>query len=97
MLDPQARKGFNPETVDRCKVKNHQWAKLLMRMFRVDVGACPACGTQMEIRGALHHPVGIARYLKHLGLAAHPPPVAVARREAPSLGFDEAQESPSYP
>ena len=54
VLDPKARKGFNPETVDRKKVKNHRRAKLLKRIFKIDVGTCPKCGIDMEIRSAVH-------------------------------------------
>ena len=75
----KARKGFNPETVDREKVKNHPWAKLLMRIFKIDVGTCERCGTDMEIRAAVQDPDGIARYLRHISLDAHPPPIAPAR------------------
>ena len=35
VLDPTARKGFNPVTVDKKKVKNQRRAKLLMRIFKI--------------------------------------------------------------
>jgi hypothetical protein len=59
VLDPKARKGFNPESVDKKKVKNHRRAKLLKRIFKIDVGTCPKCGTDMEIRSAVHDPESI--------------------------------------
>ena len=79
VLDPKARKGFNPETVDKKKAKNHRWAQLLMRIFRIDVGTCPKCGTDMEIRGAVQNPDSIRRYMRCIGLSEHPPPIAPAR------------------
>ena len=96
VLDPKARKGFNPETVDRKKVKNHQRAKLLKRIFRIDVGTCPKCGSDMEIRAAVHDPDSIKRYMRHLGLREHPPPIAPARYEQAYLeqSFGEVHWSP---
>lgn len=96
VLDPKARKGFNPETVDRKKVKNHRRAKLLKRIFKIDVGTCPKCGSDMEIRAAVHDPESIKRYMRHLGLREHPPPIAPARYEQADLeqSFGEAQEPP---
>ena len=96
VLDPVARKGFNPVTVDKKKVKNHQRAKLLMRIFKIDVGTCPKCGTDMEIRANLHDREEIRRYLKHIGLSEHPPPIAPARYEQRdlALNFDEVSPAP---
>ena len=99
VLEPEARKGFNPVTVDRHKAKNHKWSKLLMRIFKIDVGTCPKCGSDMEIRAAVHDPDSIRRYLRHIGLDEHPPPIAPARHDPPSLDqrFVEAWTPPSYP
>jgi len=96
VLDPTARKGFNPVTVDKKKVKNHRRARLLMRIFKIDVGTCPKCGTDMEIRAAVHDPAEIKRYLRHVGLPEHPPPIAPARYEQRDLeqSFDEVLTPP---
>ena len=91
VLNPAARKGFNPVTVDKNKVKNHRRAKLLKRIFKIDMGSCPKCGCDLEIRAAIHDPAEIKRYLRHVGLPEHPPPIAPARYEhrALRLSFDE--------
>ena len=94
--NPKARKGFNPETVDKTKVKNHRWAKLLMRIFKIDVGTCPKCGSEMKIGGAIQDPASLKRYMIHLGLAVDPPPIASARYHQRDL-FDEDQRPPEYP
>ena len=97
VLDPTARKGFNPVTVDKKKVKNHRRAKLLMRIFKIDVGTCPRCGTDMEIRAAVHDQEGIRRYLRHIGLPEHPPPIAMAREPSKldlEPSFDEVSPPP---
>ena len=45
----------------------------------------------------------VARYLKHIGLAAHPPPIAPARDEQGEFAWndqdprdDQVQEHPDY-
>jgi hypothetical protein len=90
-LNPTARKGFNPVTVDKHKVKNHRWAKLLMRIFKIDVGSCPKCGTDMEIRAAIHDRDSIRRYLRHAGLDENPPAIAPARHYQPELVLNSAK------
>ena len=105
VLSPEARKGFNPVSVDKNKVKSHRRAKLLKRIFKIDVGTCPKCGCDLEIRAAIHDPEEIKRYLRHIGLAEHPPPIAPARYEHRDLGLgfdesphpqDEVQVTPDY-
>ena len=96
VLGPTARKGFNPETVDKKKVKNHRRAQLLKRVFKIDVGTCPKCGTDMEIRSAVHDHESIQRYMRHLGLPVHPPTIAPARYDQGCFdqSFHEAQGPP---
>ena len=58
------------------------WARLLARVFRVDVTECPACGGRMKIIAALTEPLAIrtpARRTGNLdgvGLASRAPPIA---------------------
>ena len=54
------------------------WARLLKRVFDIDVERC-ACGGQLKIIAAIEEPVVIVRILTHLGLAARAPPRAPAR------------------
>jgi len=82
---PEKRTGFCPDArgdaaADRKKVKNHRWAKLLARTFKVDVGTCPKCGEDMEIMGAVQGLGEVQRYLRHVGMKEHPPPIAPAYR-----------------
>ncbi|MCA3222251.1 MAG: transposase [Burkholderiales bacterium] len=55
-----------------------RWARLLERVFDIDVERC-ACGGQLKIIAAIEEPVVIVRILTHLGLAARAPPRAPAR------------------
>jgi len=52
------------------------WARLLTRVFQIDLEHCPNCGGQLKIIAAiLEHPV-IEKILTHLGLQARAPPRA---------------------
>ena len=56
------------------------WARLLKRVFDIDIERCPRCGGNLKIIAAIEDPVVIERILTHLGLAAQPPPRTPARR-----------------
>ena len=89
IIRPGVKKGFGKaqgEDGERL-AKNSTWARLLARIFKVDVGHCQKCGAAMRLVAAVHDPAGVARYLRHIGLEAHPPPVAPARSS--SKMFDE--------
>jgi hypothetical protein len=61
------------------------WARLLKRVFALDMARCPWCqrGT-LRIIAAITHGEVIRKILQHLHLAANPPPIAPAwfRQEA---------------
>jgi len=78
ILKPEVKKGFKPRLVEedeseRKKVKNTAWARLLARIFKIDIGTCRKCGGQMEIMSAVFDPFEVERYLKHVGIARSPP------------------------
>src|SRR6266446_3307433 len=56
------------------------WARLLQRVFTVDMARCPWCqeGT-LRLIAAITHGEVIRKILCHLKLAADPPPIAPAR------------------
>ncbi|MEO7851495.1 MAG: transposase [Rubrivivax sp.] len=58
------------------------WAKLLKRVFEIDLEHCPNCGGQLKIIAAImenmEQPV-IEKVLTHLGMQARAPPRAPAR------------------
>lgn len=49
------------------------WARLLRRVFSIDVSSCPRCGKGLEIVSAVVDPAQIRRYLEHVGMPAAPP------------------------
>jgi len=55
------------------------WARLLKRVFDIDIERCPQCGGNLKIIAAIEEPAVIERILTHLGLAAQPPPRTPAR------------------
>jgi len=71
-----------PEQKDSAPAHEHthgqaarmRWARLLKRVFHIDVERCACCG-QLKILAAIEEPVVIVRILTHLGL----PPRAAAR------------------
>ncbi len=56
------------------------WAKLLQRVFDLDMATCPVCqqGSLRLIAAITQAPV-IRKILRHLKLSADPPPMAPAR------------------
>ena len=61
-----------------------RWARLLKRVFDIDMQHCPNCaGGQLKIIAALLERPAIEKILTHLGLQAQPPPRAQAREPAP--------------
>ena len=55
------------------------WAKLLKRVFEIDIEHCPNCGGQLKIIAAILELPVIEKILTHLGLHARAPPRAPAR------------------
>jgi hypothetical protein len=56
------------------------WARLLKRVFDIDVKHCPNCGGALKIIAEIEDPPVIIKILSHLGLPTHAPPRASARR-----------------
>ena len=55
------------------------WARLLKRVFDLDLEHCPQCGGEFKIIAAIEEPAVIVRRLTHLGLPARAPPRSPAR------------------
>jgi hypothetical protein len=56
------------------------WARLLKRVFDIDLQRCPNCGAgQLKIIAAILERPVIGKILEHLGLDPRPPPRAAAR------------------
>ena len=55
------------------------WAKLLMRVFDLDLQHCPNCGGELKIIAAILEAPVIEKILTYLGLQARAPPRSPAR------------------
>ncbi len=55
------------------------WAKLLKRVFEIEIEHCPNCGSELTIIAAILERPVIEKILTHLGLQARAPPRAPAR------------------
>jgi len=64
----------------REKRRRMSWARLLKRVFDIDIEHCPNCGGALKIIAAIEDPPVIVKILTHLGLPARAPPRASARR-----------------
>jgi hypothetical protein len=58
------------------------WAKLLKRVFEIDMAHCPNCGGELKIIAVILEQPMIEKILTHLGLQARAPPRALARGQA---------------
>jgi len=84
---PEEKKVYEPKRQTKSadeprKVKNTSWARMLKKVFEIDVGVCSQCGTEMVIVGTVHAPDEVKRYLQHVGLwPTGPPPSDEALQE----------------
>ena len=58
------------------------WARLLKRVFDLELEHCPNCGGELRIMAAILEQPVIEKILMHLGLQARAPPRAPARGQA---------------
>jgi hypothetical protein len=56
------------------------WARLLERVFDIDIEHCPHCGGRVKIIATIENPAVIVNILTRLGLPARAPPRSPARR-----------------
>lgn len=63
-LKPEAKKGFNFGSKSQSQKKNPSWARLLARVFKIDVLSCH-CGGQFKVIAAIRGFDGVTRYLDH--------------------------------
>ena len=64
----------------RARSQRMGWARLLKRVFDIDMQRCPRCGGgQVKIIAAILERAAIGKILTHLGLEPQPPPRSKAR------------------
>ena len=55
------------------------WARLLKRVFDIDIEYCPHCGANMKIIAAIPESSAITKILDHLGISTRAPPRSPAK------------------
>ena len=67
------------------------WARLLKRVFALDMARCPWCQRgSLRIITAITHGEVIRKILRHLKFAVDPPPIALARRRQDAFAWSSA-------
>jgi len=67
------------------KVGKMRWARLLKRVFNIDIEICMFCGGKAKVLSAIHDEKSITKILNHVGLDPNPPPIRPARQRV--IGF----------
>ena len=83
--EPAAQQAKPAECEANCahhRPVRQSWAKLLKRVFELDLEHCPNCGGELKIIAAILEQPVIEKILTHLGLQARAPPRAPARGQA---------------
>jgi hypothetical protein len=74
------QQGIEDEAATDTGAPRWRWARLLKRVFALDMARCPFCQQgSLRIIAAITHGEVIRKVLRHLKLAADPPPIAPAR------------------
>ena len=71
------------------------WARLLKRIFGIDVESCHLCGGKMKIIAAIEDPQVIKKILEHLDLPTKAP-MPWPTRGPPSRPDDDFQQFPYF-
>jgi hypothetical protein len=71
-----AQRSMQPRTRP---ITRMSWARLLKRVFDIDIERCPNCGSALKIIAAIEDPPVIVRILAHLGLPTRAPPRSPVR------------------
>ena len=68
------------------------WAKLLNRVFKIDITQCQFCRGEVKRVAAILERDAIEKILRHLGLPTQPPPIHPAR-PPPQSAFDDFDQT----
>ena len=73
---------------DLIKKNRVTWARLLKRVFNVDVETCGVCGGKVKIIAAIKEVEVIKKILDHIGQPSVPPEITSARGP-PEVAYDD--------
>lgn len=86
---------YEPKANEQPSKSRISWARLLKRVFNIDVETCLLCAGQMKIIAAIEDPPVIKKILEHLGLPSKPP-MPWPARGPPQKTDDEFQKFPDF-
>jgi hypothetical protein len=73
----------------RARAQHIGWARLLKRVFDIDLRRCPSCGAgELRIIAAILQRAAIGKILTHLGLDPRPPPRGQASEAGHAFAAD---------
>ena len=75
------------------------WARLLKRVFNIDVEVCADCGGKAKVIAAIEDPIVIRKILSHLGLPTKAPVIHPTRSRGPPAGLspdDDYSQAPAF-
>jgi hypothetical protein len=84
----------NEDADNNTKQKRISWAKLLSRVFALDMNNCDHCGAEMKAISAVIKQKIVVKILTHLGLPARAPPISPSRIPRQEDFWD--QSAPQY-
>ena len=85
------QQGMEDEAATDTGAPRWRWARLLKRVFALDMARCPFCQQgSLRIIAAITHGEVIRKILRHLKLAADPPPIAPARLRQEAFAWSSA-------
>jgi hypothetical protein len=87
--NPSVTENTSSETKTESRMS---WAKLLNRVFKVDITECQFCRGEVKVVAAIIEKTVVERILRHLGLPAEPPVIHPAR-PPPQQTFDDFDQS----
>jgi hypothetical protein len=86
-----------PDQEPKPEPKRMSWARLLKRVFNIDISICPRCQGRMRILTAIEDPKVIRKILDHLGIPSSPPRLGQPRGPPPTTQDDFfTQTFPEY-
>lgn len=90
----------NTEQAEPVSKARITWARLLKRVFNIDVEICADCGAKAKVIAAIEDPMVIRKILAHLGLPTKPPVILAARSRGPPANQTDdgySQDSLDFP
>jgi hypothetical protein len=69
--------------------KRISWARLLKRVFDIDIAQCSSCGGKGKVIAAILESAVIRKILAHLKISTEPPKIYPARAPPQALIFED--------